>query len=78
MYDFADIDRDGMIDMLYFADKNTMNIIINYNMLANPTSVLEEKVSKNHFVTQDQLADFKKSLSHLKKNICSSTNRTPE
>ena len=51
MYEFADIDRDGMIDMLYFADKNTMNIIINYNMLANPTSVLEQKATKSHFIT---------------------------
>jgi len=41
MYEFADIDRDGMIDMLFFTDKNTMNIIINYNMLPNPTSILE-------------------------------------
>jgi len=51
MYEFADVDRDGMVDMLYFANQNTMNIIISYNMLANPTAVLEERVIKNHFVT---------------------------
>jgi len=41
MYEFVDVDRDGMIDMLFLTNKHTMNIIINYNMLQSPTMILE-------------------------------------
>jgi hypothetical protein len=34
MFEFADVDRDGLIDMLFIADG--MNFIVNYNMLPQP------------------------------------------
>jgi hypothetical protein len=33
IFEFADIDRDGFIDMLFLTDKKTMNFIVAYNML---------------------------------------------
>ena len=53
MFEFADIDRDGMIDMLFLTNKHTMNIIINYNMLPSPTKILEERDEKSHFISQE-------------------------
>ena len=51
MYEFADIDRDGMIDMLYLTNKYTMNVVVNYNMLQSPTMILEQAAGKSHFIT---------------------------
>lgn len=39
VFDFADIDRDGMIDILFITDKKSMNFIVNYNMLKNPSQI---------------------------------------
>ena len=33
IFEFADIDRDGFVDMLFLTDKKTMNFIVGYNML---------------------------------------------
>jgi len=33
IFEFADVDRDGLIDMLYLTDKKSMNFIVAYNML---------------------------------------------
>jgi hypothetical protein len=33
IFEFADIDRDGFVDMLFLTDKKTMNFIVAYNML---------------------------------------------
>lgn len=38
LFEFADIDRDGFIDMLFLTDKKTMNFIVAYNML-KPTNL---------------------------------------
>ena len=43
VFDFADIDRDGMVDMLFITDKKTMNFIVNYNMLDSPAELAEIK-----------------------------------
>ena len=49
MFDFADIDRDGMVDMLFITDKKTMNFIVNYNMLESPSQVAEMKKDKSKY-----------------------------
>ena len=36
IFDFADIDQNGMVDMIFLTDKKTMNFIVNYNMLPPP------------------------------------------
>jgi hypothetical protein len=36
MFDFSDIDRDGLIDMIYLTDESGINFIVNYNMLKSP------------------------------------------
>ena len=41
IFEFADIDRDGMIDMLYLTDKKSMNFIVAYNML-EPTNLFSD------------------------------------
>jgi hypothetical protein len=33
IFEFADIDRDGFVDMLFLTDRKTMNFIVSYNML---------------------------------------------
>lgn len=40
-FEFADVDRDGMVDMLFLADKRTTSLIVNYNMLKSPTVIME-------------------------------------
>jgi hypothetical protein len=37
MFEFADIDRDGLIDMIFLTDQTGMNFIVNYNMLKSPS-----------------------------------------
>lgn len=39
MFEFADIDRDGLIDMIFLTDQTGMNFIVNYNMLHSPNHV---------------------------------------
>mmetsp|Transcript_29304 Transcript_29304/g.44140 ORF Transcript_29304/g.44140 Transcript_29304/m.44140 type:complete len:183 (+) Transcript_29304:556-1104(+) len=65
VFDFADIDRDGMIDMLFLTDRKTMNFIVNYNMLKGPSN------SDVHRVKQEPT----KTLTMLKQSICQPVNR---
>ena len=41
IWNLSDIDRDGMVDMLFITDKKNMNFIVNYNMLESPTALNE-------------------------------------
>ena len=33
MFYFSDIDRDGMVDMLFLTDSNRLKLVVNYNNL---------------------------------------------
>ena len=69
MLNFADIDRDGMIDMFYVnsqADSNGISMTIHYNALKNADADREKpKVS--------QVSDALLVIN----NVCSATNRPP-
>jgi len=56
VFEFADIDRDGMIDMLFITSR-TMNFIINYNMLKNPSGLNDERLHNltTQSTNEDQL-----------------------
>lgn len=48
IFEFADIDRDGFVDMLYLTDKKTMNFIVNYNMLKSNNNFASSGTSNAH------------------------------
>lgn len=54
MFEFADIDRDGMVDMLFITDRNTMNFIVNYNMLDSPAEIAEIKKHESKSYTKEE------------------------
>lgn len=39
MFEFSDIDRDGLVDMVFLTDQQGMNFVVNYNMLKSPNYV---------------------------------------
>lgn len=43
LFEFADVDRDGLIDMLFLTSKKTMNFIVNYNQLPAPATYAIEQ-----------------------------------
>ena len=43
LFEFADVDRDGLIDMLFLTSKRTMNFIVNYNLLPAPATYAIEQ-----------------------------------
>ena len=49
MFNFADIDRDGMVDMFYYnmhADSNGINMVVHYNALKNADAEKERKFAE--------------------------------
>ena len=54
IFEFADIDRDGMVDMLFITDRRNMNFIVNYNMLDSPSVLAEIKKQENRRNNIDQ------------------------
>lgn len=54
IFEFADIDRDGMVDMLFMTDRRNMNFIVNYNMLDSPSELAEIKQQENRRNNVDQ------------------------
>jgi hypothetical protein len=72
LFEFADIDRDGLIDMIYLTDTQGMNFIVNYNMLKSSNHMKElNKIDKKSKIDFDNI----KSQIQVIKNICNPTNR---
>lgn len=69
MFEFADIDRDGLLDMVFLTDTGGMNFIVNYNMLKSPSQL---RIEKNK-----QKKDFEDIQTSMKviRNLCAPTNR---
>lgn len=64
LFNFADIDRDGMIDMFYVnmqADSTGINLVVHYNALKNSDA------TRNDFKVSDALLVIN--------NVCAPTNR---
>ena len=72
IFDFADIDRDGMIDMLFITDKQAMNFMVNYNMLKSPTQLAEAKRGNKN---GNEYKEFEQSIEQTRQSICASPNR---
>lgn len=79
IFDFADIDRDGMIDMLFLTDKQTMNFIVHYNMLMSPSEIFES-IQNNHKkdLQQSGFDSVRNQIQFSKQSICSLPNRPME
>jgi len=60
IFDFADIDRDGMIDMLFLTDKKSMNFVVNYNMLKSPSQLSAQNRMGTR--TLNQYKEFEQSI----------------
>lgn len=82
IFEFADIDRDGFVDMLFLTDKKTMNFIVAYNMLKSSNgqsasnSVTDYNL--NQRLVRNDIQNLKQSLQMTRKNICEDTNRPIE
>ena len=72
IFDFADIDRDGMIDMLFITDKKAMNFMVNYNMLKSPTQLAEAKRGNKN---ANEYREFEQSIEQTRQSICAAPNR---
>jgi hypothetical protein len=86
IFEFADIDRDGFVDMLFLTDRKTMNFIVSYNMLKATNSFShiqnsqpsDANVYLNQKLVQKDIQTLKSTLQLVRRNICEDTNRPIE